>query len=243
MQLFYKGPSMLDGKPIIGLLTGETRPSHNAKTGPMIQTWILREDISPIEATRSHEDFSICGDCLHRRASLGTCYVNVARAPTAIFKKYHRDLTAGTNLDLNIKKLIGRALRLGAYGDPCAIPMEAWKPLLTVCHVRTGYTHQWHNDNPAFQQFKHFIQASVESIDEQKLAQSMGWGTFRIKGEHEAKQANEFVCPSSQGITCLACHKCDGDGTSVVIDVHGLRHKVVKFNECHASQEGLWTPV
>ena len=35
--IIYRGPSMLDGSPIVAILTGIDKPSHNPKTGPMAQ--------------------------------------------------------------------------------------------------------------------------------------------------------------------------------------------------------------
>ena len=66
MYLLYDGPSRLDRAPIIVLATGIDTPSKNQKTGPMVQTYILRKDISPSEAVRSGADYSICGNCIHR---------------------------------------------------------------------------------------------------------------------------------------------------------------------------------
>jgi hypothetical protein len=46
--VLYRGPSLLDGSPIVAIATiGST----NVKTGPMVQTWILRADMNPLEAS------------------------------------------------------------------------------------------------------------------------------------------------------------------------------------------------
>ena len=58
--IIYKGPSLLDGKPIVAIATYSDR---NTKTGKVLQTYIIRSDISPLEASKTGEDFSICGDC------------------------------------------------------------------------------------------------------------------------------------------------------------------------------------
>ena len=47
--VFYRGPSLLDGAPIIGIVTTK---SENRKTGPILQTWILRADLDPQAAAR-----------------------------------------------------------------------------------------------------------------------------------------------------------------------------------------------
>ena len=47
--VLYDGPSVLDGQPIVVIATMET---SNRKTGNMVQTWILRSDISPTDASK-----------------------------------------------------------------------------------------------------------------------------------------------------------------------------------------------
>ena len=48
--ILWQGPSEFTGDPVALIATGFRRPSRNDKTGPMIQTWILRRDIHPIQA-------------------------------------------------------------------------------------------------------------------------------------------------------------------------------------------------
>src|SRR5579871_6685385 len=57
--VFYDGPSMLDGAPILGIVTG-LGWSENSKTGDMLHTWIIRRDLAPNEAVASGADASIC---------------------------------------------------------------------------------------------------------------------------------------------------------------------------------------
>ena len=56
--VFYEGPSMLDGKPIVAIATPST---ENRKTGDMIQTWILRRNIDPVRALaiEVHDRFGV----------------------------------------------------------------------------------------------------------------------------------------------------------------------------------------
>src|SRR5688572_11593138 len=65
--VFYAGPSLLDGQPILGIATGlrqiQGLRTENAKTGDLVQTWILRADIAPHDALHSGDDYSICGAC------------------------------------------------------------------------------------------------------------------------------------------------------------------------------------
>jgi len=87
-MVIYRGPSQIDGAPIIAIATGLAKGSRNAKTGGgLIQTWIIREDVSPADAVHSGADASVCGACPHRgeivdRRNKGrSCYVNVFQAP------------------------------------------------------------------------------------------------------------------------------------------------------------------
>lgn len=52
--ILYEGASLYDGKPIVVIATMETR---NAKTGSgMIQTWVMLQNVNPIEASRTGQD-------------------------------------------------------------------------------------------------------------------------------------------------------------------------------------------
>ena len=61
--VFYRGPSQLDGSPIVGIATMD---SGNRKTGSMIQTWIIRDDVHPVVASRTGADSAVRGNCPHR---------------------------------------------------------------------------------------------------------------------------------------------------------------------------------
>lgn len=104
-SVIYEGPSRIDGAPIVVIVTGLTTSSDNTKTDDMVQSWILRSDVSPLEALRTRADASICGGCPHRPQSVGfkrvkgitvqtwfkrSCYVDVSKAPTSVWKAYKR---------------------------------------------------------------------------------------------------------------------------------------------------------
>ena len=57
---------LYDKDNIIVLLSGLKTPSKNIKTGPMLQTVIIRSDIHPSEALKTGSDELICGSCIHR---------------------------------------------------------------------------------------------------------------------------------------------------------------------------------
>jgi hypothetical protein len=230
--IFYRGPSPIDGAPIVAIATLK---SANVKTGDMVQTWILREDISPLDAIKSGADASICGNCTHRgrKGKKRTCYVDVGKAPQGVWKAYHR----GQYIDLSddpglVAMLIAqRIVRLGAYGDPAMVPVKQWRMLLAGSAGRTGYTHAW--KRMWAQALRPYVMASVDNQSELDLARAMGWRTFRVRTETEPLQANEFACPASpegglkkQCITCKACDGADRAGkASAAIIVHGAMAK------------------
>lgn len=237
----YHSASALDGAPIVVLLTG---PSANVKTGAMIQSWILRADVPPMDAARSGADYSICGDCRYRRdADDGTraCYVNLAWAPRGIWKAWKRgEYTASRD------EVLARApLRLGAYGDPAVVPYVVWDRLLAISvkaghKTWTGYTHQWRTCD---RRFKTICMASVDTHAEADAAQAAGWRTFRVRSTSDGLRPREIVCPASEEaghrVTCLQCRLCMGalrDAKSIAIFAHGPR---AGFAEA-ARQERLW---
>ena len=57
---------MLDGSPIVAIATRVTNASKNYKTGALVATYILRDDINPVDSVRQGLDKSICGSCVHR---------------------------------------------------------------------------------------------------------------------------------------------------------------------------------
>jgi hypothetical protein len=133
---FYRGPSLLTGDPVMALLTGLERPSNNPKTGPMLQTWILRADVDPSTAIKTGNDEAICGMCPLRgvNGARRPCYVN-PMGPNAVWRAHERyqNRQAG---DLNLS---GQFIRLGAYGDPAALPFEVWQDLVSTAEGWTGY--------------------------------------------------------------------------------------------------------
>jgi hypothetical protein len=231
--IFYRGPSPIDGAPIVAIATLK---SKNAKTGDMVQTWILREDASPLDAIASGEDQSICGNCTHRgrKGKKRTCYVDVGKAPMGVWKAYHR----GQYIDLSDDPgtiailLAQRIVRMGAYGDPAMVPVKQWRMLLSASAGRTGYTHAWRR-MWAQALLKEYVMASVDNQAELDLRAAMGWRTFRVRTETEPLQSNEFACPASpegglrkQCITCKACDGADRPGkASAAIIVHGAMAK------------------
>ena len=218
--ILYEGPSIIDDKPIVVIMTGVKSASHNAKTGAMAQTYILRQDIAPLEAVKSKEDVSICGDCPHKGTS---CYVNVGQGPSAVWRTYKN---LGYNQCSPTKAGYNQSIRIGAYGDPGAVPAKIWKGLLKNARMWTGYTHQALSSP----ELKGTIQASADSPKEALDLQALGWKTFRTKNETEPLLPGEIICPNEKtGMQCIICGLCDGKTKNIAINVHGLDHKINKY--------------
>jgi hypothetical protein len=243
--VLWKGASVLDGKPAVLIATrGNTGKKANSKTGAMIQTYILRSDVNPIEATQQGLDSSICGACPHKPTAHGTCYVRIDTGPNQVYKAFIRGKRYADVTGQDIGGLFsGELLRLGSYGDPGAVPAQVWRAVLQGVKGWTGYTHQW--ANPLCQGLRAFCMASCDTVEEDARARAQGWRAFTIvsKSAHAPAHglpvvAGSFLCPASEEggrkLTCNECLACDGTGSarkaSVYIPVHGVAHKQARFN-------------
>jgi hypothetical protein len=223
----YRGPSLIDGAPVAVVMTFG---SHNEKTGPMAQAWVLCADQSPTDAIRVGADRSICGSCIHRSGSeVGrSCYVVPWLGPLQVYKAmaggHYPTLTPAAAAEA----CAGESLRLAAYGDPAAVPLSVWTSMLERADGWTGYTHQWRTCDQRFQQI---CMASVESENESQDAQRLGWRTFRTRMSDELARVDEIICPASDEaghrVTCDRCTLCVGTkrarARSIVIIAHGQR--------------------
>lgn len=238
--VIYRGPSLLTGRPIVAVAL--VSKSANVKTGNMVQTYILSDEADPVTASRTGQDEAVCGDCKHRPANGGACYVTLIHGPSAVWRK----LQAGGYPDWTDANPFllsglgaGRMVRLGTYGDPAAVPVGIWEALVSQAAGRTGYTHQWRNGDLSedlhLHRLRALVMASCDSEEEAQYARQLGWRYFRIRGNTAQPMGpREIVCPASEEAgkrrTCATCKACDGTqrGTgqaSVVIVVHGTKAK------------------
>lgn len=228
----YRGPSAIDGAPIVAILTGVVTPSTNAKTGAMAQLWILPADVEPHAAQKIGADASVCGDCPMRPslAQFGAprCYVRTFQAPLSVYRA-RADLP--TDLGGAVQAIAGRALRLGAYGDPAAIPESSGvvQALCASASTHTGYTHQWRQ--PYAEWLRPYAMASLDAhhtVSDTRAANMQGWRTFRVLSADAAQEGldrrgPEIVCPYvTRGTQCVDCGLCSGASRakSIVIAAH-----------------------
>lgn len=224
--LLYDGPSQLTGAPILVIATAH---NGNRKIGAMVQLWILPA-ISPIEAVRTGGDDAVCGDCKLRgdRGAGRSCYVEYWRSVENIHQC--RDRARRMAPEAFAATWPGLQLRVGAYGDPVAVPLHVWTGLLSTAAGWTAYTHQWRRAEA--QVHRAYAMASVDSVAEQIEATALGWRTFRVRSSDDADPliVGEVTCPASDEgghrTTCDRCSLCRGlarPAKSIAIVVHGSR--------------------
>jgi len=230
--IVYEGPSLLDGAPIVMIATVK---SGNAKTGGMVQTWIMRADVPPTDALKSGQDASVCGDCAHRPANGGACYVTVFQAPLSVYKAYRRGRYPYAGSAVYRHVMGARAVRLGSYGDPAAVPRANLQALTEHASAVTGYTHQWRAHGDA--ELSALCMASCDNEADREEARASGFRTFRVRLPEEVKLPGEAICPASEEaghkLSCSECKSCNGNATGrrgdIVIIAHGALSKVRAF--------------
>lgn len=228
--VIYRGPSRIDYRPIMVILTGIRSASGNRKTGGMLQTFILNEEISPVRSMLTGADESICGSCPLRPylakardkrhpapLKASRCYVQVGQAPQSVWSAYRRGNVPEVSSDEAIRLVTGRKLRIGTYGDPSAVPFEVWSPLAAVASTVTGYTHSavtWSPYDERVGELSRLAMISAGSRDEASISWDLGRRTFRVIRPGESLASNEILCPASKEAgsrtTCDRCGLCDG---------------------------------
>jgi hypothetical protein len=258
--VLFKGNSLLDSSNIIVVATNVFgNKSGNKKIGDMIPIWILKTGVSPslsvtdnARKSTHYSDVGVCGNCKHR--DLNSCYVTLFHGPDQVYEAYHRDRYVTYDGSETMKDLFrDKNIRLGAYGDPAAVPMHVWDEICGLSKIHTGYTHQWNNSKLSLNyldNLKKYCMASCDTVSEQQEAVKMGWRTFRVRlpktdivlnSKNLTKQTvileNEFSCPASKEAgaltSCSNCGACSGTKSNytknVCIVIHGADFKIDNF--------------
>lgn len=234
--VLYEGPSKLDGAPIVVIAVGLKSKSTNSKTGGMVQTYILRSDIGPIEAVKTGADASICGDCPHRGDGTGgerSCYVTLIHGPRSVYAAYKRGSYTKASAFEAAELFDGKMVRLGTYGDPTAAPLALWTVALKKAAGWTGYTHQWRTIPKSWAKL---VMASADTEKDMTEAHAAGYRTFRVTSHaNENISGLEIICPASEEAgkktECFSCKACMGTSAkakvSIQIAAHGTGKKYV----------------
>ena len=157
------------------------------------------------------------------------CYVTVWQAPLSIYKAWKR----GKYLTLTPKQVQKRfaykKVRLGSYGDPIHIPKWKLDIILKFTLGVTGYTHQWKNKK--YIEYKQYLMASVDTVKEKLLANSVGYRTFRVRQRTDAIDSNEVGCLSDRNargnkklVPCVDCMMCSGLTSKVKQSISIIQH-------------------
>lgn len=233
--VIYSGPSLIDGSPIIAVAITK---SGNTKTANMVQTYIIRADLDPRDASRTGGDYAICGTCPHRGeaqpdkvarlAAKRSCYVVIGQGPLIVFKGFQRGIYPAATGHAAIAALgAGRMVRLGTYGDPAAVPSYIWESLTADAKGHTAYSHQAATAGADYR--PDMFMRSADSEAEARSAWTMGQRTFRVIGAvADVVKGSEILCPASEEAgkrtTCDRCGLCGGASVaakSIAIVVHG----------------------
>lgn len=232
----YEGPSMIDGRPIV-VIVNKIDGSENEKTGAdLVQSFIIRADVAPVDALKTGADASICGQCVHRpllakQTGAAPCYVNVGRSVRSVYEAYKRGrYTPATPAQLRAV-LAGRKVRLGTYGDPAAAPVSMWQEITADAAGVVGYSHQWQAVDFDHAAWAPLVMASADTIDEAAQANLFGMRVFRVSVGVD-RQPGETTCPASaeggRRATCDKCMLCGGTSKAardIVIADHAAGHK------------------
>ena len=213
--------------------------SSNGKLGGELQTWHLSATMHPTEARRGGAgDGCICGTCPFRAQpgdKLGACYpdgrgiaslwASVGRGNYPAIEELARDVRLSVPDTLRILGTFGGGVRLGAYGDPAAMPVAIGQALTGSANTRQGFTHAWRALGAS--PWRGLVMASCELPGHVRQAEAAGWRTYTVYppelSEREARQAianasGRLVvahCPASErknyAVTCETCPiQCDG---------------------------------
>jgi hypothetical protein len=232
--IIYRGPSLIDGKPIVAIATYSKR---NRKTGGMVQTYILVDGIDPRHANKSGADYSICGHCPFRgkptndpSKALATereCYVRIDQGPLNVYRALQRGVYAFIRGHKAIADLgRGRMVRIGTYGDGAAVPSYIWDSLISEAAGHTAYSHQAMMRTANFR--PDLYMRSIDSLEEAYEAWANGQRTLRVVDTvADIVKGREILCPASKEagrrVQCAACKLCGGtrvNAKSIAIPAH-----------------------
>ena len=206
--IFYEGPSLINGAPIVGVVTYQ---STNGKTGKIGQTWILHQGHRPTEAVKLGCDDAVCGTCPLRgdHGQKRACYVILFQGPRQVWESYKAGKYPQLS-DASCRVNDGK-LRLGAYGDPTAIPLDVTLDMMLHVQVNksSGYTQRWRDGTDA--RWKRWCMASCHNGAEVLKARAAGWSTYRGLRDGEEPMPLEIMCPSNSGVKCRHCMLCAGN--------------------------------
>ena len=267
--LVYRGPSTMPGlskkTPVIGAVSFYC---SNLKVGDEFQTWHFNAKVHPIEARRGHtSDACVCGEganaCPFVAApgdTVGACYP-AGRTLNGIWSSIQRgnypelaelaaELRLPVEATLAVVGSVPDGVRLGAYGDPVAMPAAIAQHLTRSAQERQGFTHQWRQVSRSA--WPRLVMASCELPEQVGQAAALGWRTYTafppeltrqearraiINASGKAARLILAGCPATyaEGIDCAGCPiQCNGVERGrpwhVINAAHGAAHIMRRYN-------------
>lgn len=219
--VLYEGPSRINGEPIAAVMV---YGSDNKKTGDIPQVWLFQPGVHPYQARVDGSDVAVCGGCI--LAKNRGCYVQ-----WTTLKPVTESYGKGNYGDIDharwwFRRNSPNAVRIGAYGDPVAVPLEVWERLAELPPRPTiiGYTQMWRS--PLAKGYQKFCMASTKSPQEYADAKRLGWRSYRVALPQDTTLAQgQQWCPEvlSDEDTCKGCRMCSGgvDGPDIMVELHG----------------------
>lgn len=251
--VLYRGPSTLNGKPIIMVEYGVNR-INNHKLGRMIEVAVFPADMLPSEAAKAGDDAAVCGDCPGRPANHGYCYVQVAKEVDKTWEAAHNLPVTDLAEACRLVRESGLPIRFGTYGDCAAVPFEIVEALAIAARGpngnsrHTGFTHQRSHSNFDPRMLK-YLSASIEFPEQgdELRRQFPGVKTYRIGLAESDILPNERLCPGGpepDDVHCCDCLSCSGmcqtgsTGDRFTV-VHGSKAKVAAFKKYVADRTNI----
>lgn len=250
--VLWRGPSAIgNGADVIALATFR---SDNRKIGNMAQIWILPASESSLSALQHGRNSAVCGWCELqgrpvRNAQTGrvkmvdrVCYVNVGQAPGQLWRKLraggYPEASAHRN-DLDL--FCGRDVRLGAYGDPAALPIELLESIVDRAANWTGYSHSLFDvartDAQRAESLARLLMCSTHNSAQTVEARRRGWRYFAAIPSDRLDSpgslsiiADSVECPAyTHGVQCADCTLCKGTSLKAR-SVHVIAHAKTGIN-------------
>ena len=204
--------------------------STNEKTGCMIQSYFLSKENLHHKSTFGAK----CLDCPVQ----DVCYVEKDKLAvrTAVNRLINGESTSYKFVDSidDVKHALkGRSIRFGTYGDPSCMPLEDVAKIVSWASNHTGYTHFWKSIDSGYSDF---FMASVESLADEMLSNTLGYRHFRLildEDQDSAEVVNSSIaCPHYEtGIQCAQCKLCSGNqikAKSIYVFQHGVKKRKAK---------------
>jgi hypothetical protein len=240
--IMYEGKSLLGGDDQIVCIA--VLKSENKKTGKMVQVYIIPKDVGPIEAIKAGKNFGACGTCplqgeyalifkknggMEKRFVNRVCYVNLGHGPSTVYQAYMAGKYKHYVKRHHEKYIAGRKVRIGAYGDPAAIPLKLVKYLAYISSGWTGYSHQMFWVRHAAE-LANYVMASCHTPAQHAEARRRGWRSFVAIPKGGQAPERSVECPHyTHGVNCETCLLCDGNNKQAK-DVYVIAHAAVGNN-------------